>query len=74
MQSESGRRDGMGWWRAHGAEKGGQDFVQVTHQGGEEAGIGRAVRSQRPGYLVHLVSYAEGAPAVERVGERDLGR
>ena len=46
---EAGRRDRMGGHVAHGAQKGGQDLVQVPDEGREELGVGAPVRSRAHG-------------------------
>ncbi len=63
----------MGRGRAHGAEERGEDFVEVPHERGEDAGIGRAVRTERSGNIVDTVADGDGAPTVEGVGEGELG-
>ena len=73
-QSQTGRCHGMGRRRPHGAEEGGQGLVQVAHQRREDAAVGRTVPAQRAGDVADIGPYAHGASAIERMGERDVGR
>ncbi len=68
-EREAGRRERVRGHVAHGAEKRGQDSVQVPDEGSEQPGIGIPVGPQRTGHVVNLGPDGHGACPIERMGE-----